>query len=101
MDVVFSLMTPGVFVLTCAVALLAGLVKGVVGFAMPTILISGLSSFVSPELALAGLILPTLLSNGWQALRQGVHAAWRSILRFRQFMGVGLIALFFSAIFAP
>jgi len=50
------------------VGLVAGVVKGMVGFAMPMIMISGMSSFISPELALAGLILPTLSTNGWQAL---------------------------------
>ncbi len=42
-----------VFVL--AVAVLAGLVKGVVGFAMPMSLISGLTLVLPPEQALAAL----------------------------------------------
>ena len=80
-----------------AIALLAGMIKGVVGFAMPTIMISGLASFMSPELALAGLILPTLVTNGMQALRQGFGAAWASIKRFRVFLIVGLLMLLSSA----
>lgn len=60
------------------VALLAGFVKGAVGFAMPMIMISGISSFVSPAFALAALIIPTLLSNLWQALRQGPRSAMDS-----------------------
>ena len=71
------------------VSLLCGLIKGVVGFAMPTILISGLSTFLSPELALAGLILPTLITNGMQAFRQGLAGRVASIVRFRAFMFVG------------
>lgn len=77
------------------VALLAGAVKGVVGFSMPTVMISGLTIFVSPDLALAGLILPTLVTNGWQALRRGRRAAWETVKRFRVFLisgGVCLIA---------
>lgn len=80
-----------------AVALLAGTVKGAVGFAMPMIMISGLSLFLSPELALAALILPTLVSNGQQALRQGVGAAAASVRKFRVFLAIGLIALILSA----
>ncbi|MEQ9261144.1 MAG: sulfite exporter TauE/SafE family protein [Roseovarius sp.] len=80
-----------------AVALVAGLVKGVVGFAMPMVLISGLSTVVPPETALAWLILPTVVTNGWQALRQGALAAWASLRRFRVFLLVGLVFLLLSA----
>ncbi len=80
-----------------SIAFVAGAIKGVVGFAMPTIMISGLASFMSPELALAGLILPTLVTNGMQALRQGIAAAWGSIKKFRVFLSVGLVMLLLSA----
>ena len=66
----FSLISPLDFVLVCLVAAVAGVIKGMVGFAMPMIMISGLGMILSPELALAGLILPTVLANGVQALRQ-------------------------------
>lgn len=79
------------------VGLVAGIVKGMVGFAMPMIMISGMGSFVSPEVALAGLILPTLVTNGWQALRQGGRAAWTTARRFRSFLIVGFAALVISA----
>lgn len=79
------------------VAFVAGLVKGVVGFALPMILISGLSTVTTPEQALAMLILPTLVTNGMQALRQGWHAAVVSTRRFRGFLLIGLLALLLSA----
>ena len=60
-------------------ALLAGFVKGMTGFALPMILISGLGSFLSPELALAGMILPALVTNLFQACRQGIWAAFQSL----------------------
>lgn len=63
------------FAMACGVTLFSGFIKGAVGFGMPMIMISGIGSFLSPELALAALILPTLLSNGWQALRQGPFVA--------------------------
>ncbi|MGH1424511.1 MAG: sulfite exporter TauE/SafE family protein [Pseudooceanicola sp.] len=97
MDAIFSLMSPAVFALCLGIALFAGVIKGLVGFAMPMILVSGLGSFVGPELALAGLILPTLLTNGWQALRQGWRAAWDSVKRFQLFLMVGFVALIVSA----
>lgn len=79
------------------VGLIGGVVKGVVGFAMPMIMISGLSSVMSPELALAALILPTVATNGVQALRQGRRAAWKSIKRYRVFLGVGGVMLVLAA----
>lgn len=79
------------------VGLIGGVVKGVVGFAMPMILISGLSSVMSPELALAALILPTVATNSVQALRQGRRAAWDSIRRYRVFLIVGGMMLVLAA----
>ncbi|MFW2589305.1 sulfite exporter TauE/SafE family protein [Sagittula sp. SSi028] len=75
----------------------AGVVKGMVGFAMPMILISALSSFLPPDLALAGLILPALVTNGMQALRQGGAAAWASVRQFRVFLLTGFVMLLISA----
>jgi len=75
----FSLMSLPELCLAFAVAFLAGAVKGMVGFAMPMVLISGLSMMLPPQLALAGLILPTVETNGIQALREGRAAAMSSI----------------------
>ena len=61
--------------LALAVGLVAGVIKGAVGFAMPLVLLSGLSSFLDPRLALAGLLIPTLATNLWQVFRQGVAPA--------------------------
>lgn len=94
-------LTPDIWAVACAIALGAGLVKGVVGFAMPTILISGLSSLVAPDLALAMLIVPTLMTNAWQALRQGWRAALGSLGRFWVFVCVGGLVLVASAQLVP
>jgi uncharacterized membrane protein YfcA len=97
MDILFEIMSVEQFFLACCIALLAGFVKGVVGFAMPMVFISGLSTFLAPELALAGLILPTLVTNMMQSLRQGPRAAWETVKRFRVFLGVGLVTLVIGA----
>ncbi len=97
MDSLFTLISPATFAICFGVALLAGMVKGIVGFALPMIMISLLGSLVTPDLALAGLILPTVLANVWQALRQGIRAAWHSAMQFRLFMAVGFVALVLSA----
>ena len=79
--------------MAAAVGMLAGFIKGVVGFGMPLIFISGLTIFMPPELALAGLIAPTLATNAQQALRQGVRAAADSVVSFRVFLAVGGVTM--------
>ncbi len=97
MDTLFPFLTPSELALAALIAVLAGFVKGVVGFAMPLVFISGLTTFMAPELALAGLILPTLAANAQQALRQGMPAAVRSVMAFRVFLLVGGAALLLTA----
>ena len=93
----FTFLDPITFGAALGIAVLAGTIKGMVGFAMPMILISGLGTFLSPEIALAGLILPTVVTNGMQALEQGWRAARDSILRFSTFLIIGLVCLLASA----
>lgn len=83
------------WILACLAALFAGFVKGVVGFAMPLIMISLLSTFLSPDLALAGLMLPTVFSNLMQAVRDGVGPALASIKQYKVLLitaGIVLVA---------
>ncbi|WP_435230809.1 sulfite exporter TauE/SafE family protein [Pseudopelagicola sp. nBUS_20] len=90
---------PEVLFYSFLTAIFAGIIKGLVGLGMPTVLISGLSTILSPEWALAGLIVPTLVTNGVQALRQGRRAAYASVVRFRYFLIYGGFALVISAQF--
>ena len=68
------------------IGLLAGFVKGAVGFAMPMIMVSGLGTLLSPELAIATLILPTVASNLLQAFRTGIRAAYESAKKHRLYL---------------
>lgn len=97
MDALFPFLTPATLCLALLIAFCAGFVKGVVGFALPLVLISGLTLYLSPEIALAGLILPTLMTNVLQATRYGAAAAWQSIKSFRTFLIVGGITLTIAA----
>ncbi len=101
METFFDIAPVWGWTLAFCVAVFAGLVKGVVGFAMPTVLIAGLSTMMAPELALAGLILPTLATNLWQALRQGVGAALASLVRFRVFLLAGAAVMVVAAQAVP
>ncbi|WP_434614960.1 sulfite exporter TauE/SafE family protein [Tabrizicola sp. M-4] len=81
-----------------AVTLFAGFVKGAVGFAMPLIMVSAFNGFLPPEMAVAGLILPTLVTNLLQATRQGMAAAIGSVVAYRRFL-IGTVV--FIVVSAP
>ncbi|MCK0140454.1 sulfite exporter TauE/SafE family protein [Aliiroseovarius sp. F47248L] len=83
--------------LAAFVAVFAGFVKGAVGFGMPLIMISGLATMLPAEQALAALIVPTVVTNGYQAFRQGILAAWQAVGKFRVFLIALLICLTLSA----
>ena len=60
---IFAEIGPVYLVLAAVIAVFAGFVKGAVGFALPMVMISGLGSFLAPEIALAALILPAVTTN--------------------------------------
>ena len=92
-------LTFALFAIAAGIAFFAGLVKGITGFAMPMIMISGIGSFLPPETALAGLILPTVVANVWQGMRQGLAAAWSSARKHWRYLAMVLICLVISAQF--
>ena len=49
------------------VFVLAGFVKGVIGFGLPSISMGLLSALIVPDMAAAILVVPTFLTNVWQA----------------------------------
>lgn len=81
----------------CALGFFAGFVKGTVGFALPMILISGLGSFLDPDLALAGVVVAALVTNLWQALRNGPVQAVQSAAVHWRYLAILLICLVLSA----
>ena len=88
----------GLFVAAMVITLFAGFVKGAVGFAMPMILVSAFAVFLPKELALAGLILPTLVTNLSQAFRQGVGPAVETARTYWRFL---IATVVFIAVAAP
>ncbi len=99
MESISAGLTPFAFWAAMAVTLGSGFVKGAVGFAMPMLMISAFSSFLPPEVALAGLILPTLVTNLSQAFRQGPRAAFASARIYWRFVVATLVFIFISAQF--
>ena len=85
------------FVAAAGVTIVAGFVKGAVGFAMPMIMMACMVMFLPAPIALAMLILPTLVSNAWQALRQGHAAAWASVRPFRRYLAILVVTILLAA----
>lgn len=62
---------PTTWLMIAAVFFLAGLVKGVIGLGLPTVAMGMLGLFLPPAQAAALLVLPSLLTNLWQAASGG------------------------------
>ncbi|MBM1221972.1 sulfite exporter TauE/SafE family protein [Ponticoccus sp. SC2-23] len=94
-------LAPPLLLFAFSVTLLAGVIKGLVGFAMPMIMVSGLTLILAPDLALAALILPTMFSNLFQAFRGGIGGAAQLTWRFRIYLGTLLIVLLITTQLVP
>ena len=82
-----------------AVTFFAGFVKGAIGFAMPLIMMGAFSSFLPVDMALAGLVLPTLVSNISQAFRQGWRAALATARAYWRILAATIVFIPISAQF--
>jgi uncharacterized protein len=99
MDWMMGGLDPLAFWAAMAITAFAGFVKGTVGFAMPLIMMGAFSSFLTPEMALAGLILPTLITNLAQAFADGLRAAIDSAWKFRRYLIGTMVFILVSAPF--
>ena len=82
---------------TFLIALVAGFVKGAVGFALPMIMISGVGALMSAEAAVASIILPGLITNTQQAVRDGLAAA---VATAKKYWRLNLLLLLLIGVFA-
>ncbi|MEJ8855387.1 sulfite exporter TauE/SafE family protein [Variovorax robiniae] len=73
---------------TAAVFLMAGMVKGVIGLGLPTVSMAMLALWMPPAQAAALLIVPSLVTNVWQA---GPLKALPGLLRRLGGMQVGIV----------
>ncbi|RMD92678.1 MAG: sulfite exporter TauE/SafE family protein [Alphaproteobacteria bacterium] len=74
---------PTLVALGAAVFVLAGTIKGLVGLGLPTTFIGVMSQVTDPRTAIALGLVPMIVTNGWQAARQGqILATLRSYAPF-------------------
>lgn len=95
----FAVISPSLFIFACAVTLLGGFVKGAVGFAMPLVMISGMGILIAPDLVVAGIILPILISNGWQVARAGLGKARDAVVDHWRYITLVCVMILVSAQF--
>ncbi|MDC0739272.1 sulfite exporter TauE/SafE family protein [Cognatishimia sp. SS12] len=98
---ILTQLDPVTVLLALAVALVAGVVKGAIGFAMPLILVSGISSLTDPKLAIAAMLLPTVLSNVFQTFRKGIAPAIAAAREYWRYLLVVCIFIAISAQLVP
>ncbi len=91
--ITFLHMEPSEVILVVSITLFAGIIKGLVGFAMPLIMITGFAMFLSLELSIVAMIIPTLFTNFYQAFRDGVTPALTSIKIFWKYLTILLIMI--------
>lgn len=84
-----------------AVAILSGVIKGSIGFGMPLVMLSGLSTFLDPKFALAGIIFPILFSNALQAFRTGIAPAIEATRMAWRYILIVCVAIFAAAQLVP
>ena len=101
MDYHIANMDISILIFATFAGLTAGLVKGVVGFGMPMILLSSLAIFMPIHTALAALILPTLLTNLQQAREQRLDSATPLMAKHKIFIVAMVILIFTSAVLTP
>ncbi|WP_299646585.1 sulfite exporter TauE/SafE family protein [uncultured Jannaschia sp.] len=90
-------LTPLTWTLSLAIATFGGIVKGLVGFALPLVMLSGLSSFLDPWLSLAGILVSVLLTNVWQIGRQGPGEALDAARSHWRYLLIVMVAIFGAA----
>ncbi len=99
MDMIADLLPVPLLIAAVSITLAAGFVKGAVGFAMPLIMISGMSLFLEPQVAVAAIILPIVMSNLLQTARAGWAPARAAVVDFRRYIAVVCVAILISAQF--
>ena len=88
-------MTVGLLLLAPAVFLLAGFVKGVVGFGLPTVALAAMALATGPVEAMALMLAPACVTNAWQAL---AGDCLRTILgRFWTFLPPMTVGIWFAS----
>lgn len=92
---------PTIIVMVIVITMVAGVIKGAVGFAMPLIMVSGISMVMDPKLAIAAIIGPIVVSNLLQTFRQGLQPVIAGVQEFWRYILIVCTAIFIAAQLVP
>lgn len=92
---------PLAFAVALGAFLLGGYVKGAVGFALPLVAVAGGSLVLDAHTLVAMLIIPVLITNFLQAIRQGLGPLLETGKRFWPVIGVIMAMIALSAQLLP
>ncbi len=95
----FDQISPALFGFAVAVTLIGGFVKGAVGFGMPLVMIAGMGILIEPQLVVAGIVVPIVLTNIMQVARAGLGPARDAVKEHWRFISVACLMILVSAQF--
>ncbi len=99
MSDILAILPLSLVLFACAVTFVGGFIKGAVGFAMPLIMISGMGILIEPQLVVAGIILPILISNVLQIARSGLGPSWAAVQEHWRYLLIVCVMILISAQF--
>jgi hypothetical protein len=79
------------------VFIIAGTIKGTVGIGLPTASVGLMAQFADPKLAIAVVVIPIVVLNGWQAYRAGGFI--ETLRRYALFAAFMIPVLFVTTFF--
>ena len=88
-------------ILVLSITICAGIIKGIVGFAMPLIMVTGFATFLPLDLAIIAMIIPTLVTNFQQAFRDGINPAVIPLKRFWKYLLMLCLTILISSQLMP
>ncbi|MEI4471418.1 sulfite exporter TauE/SafE family protein [Frigidibacter sp. MR17.24] len=92
MDLVTGGLSPAAFCLALVITLFGGVMKGLVGFALPLIMVAGFAGFMPHKLVVVAVLLPILVTNAQQALRDGPGPFRAAVTQTRRLLA-GMVLL--------
>lgn len=88
-----------ILIFAFCVTLFGGFVKGAVGFAMPLIMVSGMGILIDPQLVIAGLVIPIMVTNAMQVGRAGLAPAGQAIKEHWRYILIVCVMILIAAQF--
>ena len=88
-------------ILVLSITIFAGIIKGIVGFAMPLIMVTGFATFLPLDLAIVAMIIPTLVTNFQQAFRDGINPAIIPLKKYWKYLLILCLTVLISSQLMP